>query len=229
MCNGCSRLALPAPSGNGRVRGLILKHGAFEELEYQARYGMLPLSWGSLGRGQSSEDVHAAPLEMLLVQQLADDEQAKPLRERYARLAEEFGEQRRIAGSSGWLALDFWRDFEELQEAKELTFALRLLDAASRRRKEQARHYGMLLTRAFFKGASEELLLNRFSQEVVECIEQFLTDGPSTVWPFRIVSPELPRGLDPCDATPDRPFFLVGELARLAPKLGSVQICRGLQ
>ena len=183
-----AQLAWPAPPGNGRVRGLILKHEAVNELEHQARYGMLPLSWGSL----STEDVYAAPLELLLVRQLADDEQAKLIRFRY-------------------------------------NGALLDLAASSELRKEQARHYGMLLARAFFQTASEEVLLDRFPQEVVKCIEQFLTDGPSTVWPFGIVSPKLPPWLDPCDGKPDRPFFLVGELARLAPKLGSVQICRGLE
>ena len=225
-----AQLAWPAPPGNGRVRGLILKHEAFDELEHQARYGMLPLSWGSL----STEDVYAAPLELLLVRQLADDEQAKLLRFRYNRLTEKFAEKFviRTAALPGPFGLDhpnFWPDFDALPEAKELNGALLDLAASSRVRKEQARHYGMLLARAFFKTASEEVLLDRFPQQVVKCIEQFLTDGPSTVWPFGIVSPKLPPRLDPCDGKPDRPFFLVGELARLAPKLGSVQICRGLE
>ena len=229
-----AQLAWPAPPGNGRVRGLILKHEAFDELEHQARYGMLPLSWGSLGRGPSTEDVYAAPLELLLVRQLADDEQAELLRFRYNRLTEEFAEEftirtAAIPGPFGLHHPNFWRDFEALPEAKELNGALLVLAAASRFRKEQARHYGMLLSRAFFETASEELLLDRFSQEVVERIEQFLTDRPSTVWPFGIVSPKLPPWLHPCDGKPDRPFFLVGELVRLAPKLGSVQICRGLE
>ena len=225
-----AQLAWPAPPGNGRVRGLILKHEAFDELEHQARYGMLPLSWGSL----STEDVYAAPLELLLVRQLADDEQAKLLRFRYNRLTEEFAKEFAIRtaalpGPFGLHHPNFWPDFDALPEAKALNGALLDLAASSEFRKEQARHYGMLLARAFFKTASEEVLLDRFPQEVVKCIEQFLTDGPSTVWPFGIVSPKLPPWLDPCDGKPDRPFFLVGELARLAPKLGSVQICRGLE
>lgn len=227
VCNGCSQLDLPAPPGNGRARRLILEHKVYEELEHQARYGMLPLSWGFLGRGLSSEDAYAGPLEMLLVQQLADDEQAKLLRERYGLLGAEFEHQRRLAGHYGWQARDCWRDFDELPQAKQLTIALRLLAAASRRRNEQARHYGMLLTRAFFKTESEKLLLNRLPQELETCIEQFLLDGSSTVWPFRIVLPKLPPWLDPCDGKPDSPIFLVGELARWAPELGSVQICRG--
>ena len=135
-----AQLAWPAPPGNGRVRGLILKHEAFDELEHQARYGMLPLSWGSLGRGPSTEDVYAAPLELLLVRQLADDEQAALLRFRYNRLTEEFAEEftirtAAIPGPCGLHHPNFWRDFEALPEAKKLNGALLVLAAAFARNK----------------------------------------------------------------------------------------------
>ena len=128
-----------------------------ERLYKEAERGLLPISWGSLGLGHSQVAftlLRAGPIETLALEDFKD--------------ILEFD-----------LALD--RGFNThgrfTVEMRELLDAHKFARAA---RREQARHYGMLVCRAFFQtatvsGGMPDLVRSRAHvQEVVELVEEFL-------------------------------------------------------
>ena len=123
----------------------------------EAGIGLLPISWGSLGLGHCLPVfafLRAGPLETLALEEM--------------RGIMEYG-----------LALDhcFETHRRFTEEMRELRDAHRAARAA---RAEQARHYGMLVCRAFFQTATvsqgmPDLVRSRaYAQEVVELVEEFL-------------------------------------------------------
>lgn len=146
----------------------ILCHPGWGSSWYlDAALGMWPLSWRGLelGPGTRTENFHSEPLQTLEEQQALANLRFEQRRERLA-------SDRKEAASTE----EIWRnihdcDVLDLAEARECC-----------KRREEARHYGMLLCRAFFQPIAMDQILqeqlcvhvDRLSPELVQLIGQFL-------------------------------------------------------
>jgi hypothetical protein len=149
----------------------ILRHpGWGSSWMLDAELGMWPLSWRALvGPGPwhpwACGRFHAEPIRRLEEQQVLADL-------RFAQQRERLVSDRNEAAS----AEQIWRNLHDCD----------VLDLAEARdcckRREEARHYGMLLCRAFFQPIAMDQILqeqlcvhvDRLSPELVELIGQFL-------------------------------------------------------
>ena len=122
-------------------------------LYQEAERGLRPISWGSLGLGHIKE-VFALPLETLALEDFKDT------------LESEFAVARGFE-KHGRFTAEMW----ELLEAQR---------SARAARREQARHYGRLVCRAFFQtttvsqGMPDLLLSRAYAPVIVELVEEFL-------------------------------------------------------
>ena len=126
----------------------------FVQLYAEARYGMLPTSWSDLGLGP--EEFYLEPIEVLASKQLQDDNEH----------CERCHEFRRFVEDPEFSPSD--------SQLGELALVLLDLSSKAESRREQARHCGMLLCRAFFKYTESDTPVNSFSPEVVESILEYL-------------------------------------------------------
>ena len=163
----CPRL-LRTPPGTTAETGAMGRRPAWDTIWYlDAQEGMWPLSWRRLELGPSTrtEHFHAEPLRRL-------EEQQALAYLRYAQQRQRLASNRKEAASAD----EIWRIDHDL-DVLDLASALECV-----KRREEARHYGMLLCRAFFQPIAIDQIpkeqfrvpVDRLSPEIVQLIEQFL-------------------------------------------------------
>lgn len=128
---------------------------SFVQLYKEARYGMLPISWSVLGLGP--EEFYVEPIEMLASKQLQDDNEHCERCHEFRRLVEDP------------------ENSPSDSKLGELTSVLLGFASRSESRREQARHCGMLICRAFFKNTEADIAVYGFAPEVAESILEYLS------------------------------------------------------
>ena len=132
------------------------------ELFREIKYGLQPLLWTSLGQGAISQD----PVVMMLArQQVQATARHHQLFQQYYRMVVE------DRGPDGGQE-------DPMTEDRKLLLEVEGVHAGMFQRNEVARHYGMVLCRAFFKRdtALEHLPPHVAVPDIVELIEEFLNE-----------------------------------------------------
>lgn len=145
----------------------------FVQIYSEASQGMKPVSWGSLGLIIGADNVETAfyadDIEELAADQLQDDYKY----DESVKLCKEIRQQLEISERPPGALTDdeIWKMLDDIITIQ------REYEKAMWSRRERARHYGMLICRAFFQHINIETqqgFWKRLPFDVLDIIEQFV-------------------------------------------------------